>query len=818
MKLFQKYKQYTKSDGIVVTKFKPNVDMTIQSINLDTGDVEDKAILEYSKHENLRMYSISSSVNLFEEFWVSENHSLIVFDHNVRKYIKIGPLIILEEPSRYSLVRGADKVHISCSGVDIALALSKTVGYDFTVADNFTFCTHDGIFIQDTMAAHLPVSKQSLLDVKQLMDGNKHLLNPGNSSVATVPSHEMLIGLYKLTNLVDMGLPKKYKSIELLNYLQQINEVKVNEKILFSDGNGSYKETCLGRLWLEELLQVSIDAPLEKKSIQASLSKVYDKLTIEQFTIVLNKLKELGFEWATKLNFSLGMNDFYIPSTRENKFLEASQYAEEIESGDFSETQKHELVVRRWMNTIKEVQDDFITEAGEDNSLVLMYRTGARASMSQISQLTVAKGMQADSAGNIHRYPIERNHREGLDVMGYFRSMSGSRKGLVDSKFSTPKTGYLTRRMVMAARDFYIVSNNCRTQNGFWVPNSSIKGRSVIESSDGWSKIRSPIFCEAKGGLCKKCYGIDPATRKKVAKNTAVGVIAGQSLSEPTTQMTLRTFHTSGAAELGDSPTVVISSVSGTVHIETGDVTAVFVDTKVYYAHSNSTIVVEEGQKVVPGIPLINYVKDVRQEDVTNKVPILELYFEVRVPKVEAVVSMSSGPVTLNPTNEGTVEIFIDDVLQGTVVDQPVFVYDGQIVNRGQFLSYGEVNLRKLWNTTGDLELMSSVFVSRLAALYLDEGVKIFSIHLEVIFRALTEIVRKEDGSLGLRMFEDGDILLKGADQLGGNHPSWLKAVGYGWTKSNLSLAAAMNKTSYDLPTERIMVGELLPRRSQDFA
>jgi hypothetical protein len=818
MKLFTQVKQYTNLKGVRITKFKPNVDITIQSINLDTGDVEDKAILEYSKHENLCMYSVSSPDNLFEEFWVSKDHSLIVFDQEVNKYMKISPVTILEKPSRYSLVRGAEKVHISCLEVTIALAPSKTVGYDFTVADNFTFSTHDGVFVQDTMAVHIPISKESLHDVKMLMDGTKHVLNASDGSVAITPSHEMLIGLYKLTKIIEVEPVRKFRTLSSLEYLQQIDEVRVNERILFFDGK-DYKDTCLGRLWVGNLLGIPIVEPLTKKSIKSVLSKSYDILGRVVFVEAMNDLKNLGFEWSTKLNFSLCIGDFKIPSTRDAKFKEAGEYAEQIESGDMTQVEKHSRIVRKWMDTIKDVQNDFLEEAGEDNNLVLMLNTGARASMSQVSQLTVAKGMLSDLSGEIIRNPIERNHTEGLDMIGYFRSMSGSRKGLADAKFSTPKTGYLTRRLVMAARDLYIVSSDCHTDEGMWVSNSVVKGRSVLESKDGWSKIRSPIFCKGKGGICKKCYGVDLSTRRRVVKNTAIGVIAGQSLSEPTTQMTLRTFHTSGAAELGDSPTVAKAKKAGIVKIFLGEfVSIVQVDEDSYYAHNIAEIVVSDGQMINVGEPLISYINAVRQEDVTNKVPILETYFEVNTPKIEAVVARVDGTVRIGITDEGVIQLFIEEECQGEVLDQTVFVYDGEWVRKGQFLSYGEAGLRKLWNATHDLELLSTVFVSRLSELYQEEGVSISRIHFEVIFRALTEIVEKSDGSFGLRMFDEGTILLKGSNQVGGTNPSWLKAVAFGWTKSNLSVAAAMNRISYDLPTERILTGERLPRRSQDFA
>ena len=518
------------------------------------------------------------------------------------------------------------------------------------------------------------------------------------------------------------------------------------------------------------------------------------------------------------MNFSLCIDDFHIPSNREEIFEESRQYAKQQEDSDAPEDQIHENVVRHWMEAIDKVRKSFVEEAGEDNSLVLMLNTGARASMSQVSQLTVAKGMLSNLHGEILRKPVESNHREGLDTFEYFQAVHGGRKGLADAKFSTPKTGYLARRFATVARDLYIVGDDCGSKEGVLVPKRQAKGRTVLGEEGEYVRVRSPIFCKQKGGLCKKCYGVDPSTGYTVARNTAVGIVAAQTLSEPTTQMTLRTFHFSGAAELRSSPKVIRSKVAGNVKVEqVEDIFHIRVGEVEYLAHTGAEILVESGQEIKAGDSLASYVKSIRQEDVTNKLPLLEVYFEMRRPKVKAVVAPISGVVNLEP-NGSDIWLYMNGQFIGSASNQPVFVHDGEEVSKGQFLSYGEANLRELFHASGgDLDLISFVFVNRLLALYEDEGVPLLSLHLEVLFRSLTELVRREDGVIGLRSFDEGEIIPAGAIRAGSDCPSWLKATSFGWVQKNLSTAAALNRTTYDLPSERILSGLLIPRRDEGF-
>ena len=692
-------------------------------------------------------------------------------------------------------------------------------------------------FDGDQAAIHLPLSTQALQEAKDLMSPVNNFLYPLDSSIVPLPSREMIVGLYVMTHYDNtrfiqrfeefcdslpparkrLDLLQRFKSSEHLEYLYQVGKIKVNEPILLFEDD-QWKETCLGRIWISRLLGVPVEEALTLKVLKRIVGQAFDVLSSEQLVEALVKMKDLSLEQVTKFGLTLAIKDFKIPEGRDLAFSDASAYAQEVESQHLSYDETHENIVRKWLETIEMLQKDFLKEAGPSNPLVLMSKTGARASMDQISQLVVAKGMISDLKGNILRTPIKQCYGEGLDMIGYFQSTKGGRKGLADKKFATPKSGYLARRLVTLVRDFYIVEEDCGSTDGILIPREDADGREVLEEKGRQVKVRSPVFCGSKGGFCVRCYGVDPATRQFPVMNSPVGIVAGQALSEPTTQMTMRTFHTSGAVKLGKSAKSIFSSASGTIIIkdEGEEYVRLVVGGKENIVHRFAKMLVKSGDEVDVGDLLATYVtSDLRQEDVVGKIPLLEVYYEMRKPLVEAVVSVDEGEVRLEAKQGGKIDIYVDEVLQGTSTRQPVFVASGERVRKGQFLSYGEANLKKYFKKCeGDLQLLASVFVPRMVKLYAEEGVECNRIHLEVILRGLTNTVLKPDGSYGLRSCrEEGDIVLMGAIESSANHPSWLKAIGFGWVRKNLSQAAAMGLMTYDLPSERIITGGLLPEK-----
>lgn len=373
------------------------------------------------------------------------------------------------------------------------------------VCQNFN-ADYDG----DQMACYLPLSKDAKREVKDLMFPKNNVLSQLDSSVTTAPSHEILLGLYFYT-----CIDEKQESFHITNarcfYVEELIEhevIKYNTPLWLDN---PYLFTCYGRQHLGTILQVEVEKPFTKSYLKEKLSESFDNLGREAFVEALDKIKEIGIQCITQVGFSLGMNDIHTP---DNKY--------EILGDPSSERTPEE-----WLELLGKVHDEF-ENADRSNPLYLMLITGARVNKSQVDQLVVAKGLQTRFDGTITPQPVIHNLKEGLTPHEYWQTCGPARRAMASKKFSTPLGGYFCQKLVHLLRDFYIVQHDCCTSNLFY-------------------NHRSPIFCEAKGGICQACFGIDPSTRELVAIGTPIGIRVAQALSEPATQLSLGMKHTSGA-------------------------------------------------------------------------------------------------------------------------------------------------------------------------------------------------------------------------------------------------------------------------------
>jgi DNA-directed RNA polymerase subunit beta' len=404
-------------------------------------------------------------------------------------------------------------------------------------------------FDGDQMAIHLPMFEAAQQEVKTLLDPIQNLLSPLDGSPLIAPSHEMIIGAYYMTKMEETS-PRYVKSKEQVLELYNLNVIKVNTPVMIYQ-NGEGFLTCPGRLLLGEILGEVPSVPVTKKEIKTYLENASLRLSNDELVDALEKIKEMTFSQVTRIGFSVGMDDIKSPSIKEEVFAEVDSFiANQIsreESGEISSEELYESRIRAWLRAIDHLNSVFIEEAGETNPVVVMLRTGARVKASQVSQLAVTKGMQATSSGKILPFPVRPSLKEGLTAFEYFQTASGARKSMSDKKTATPLSGYLARRLVTMCRDFYISEGECSYVGpGISLPKKNAVGRTTLQgelicnnSSDEFVKVRSPVFCAAKRGICATCYGIDKVTRKQVKLGTPVGVIAGQSLTEPTTQLSV---------------------------------------------------------------------------------------------------------------------------------------------------------------------------------------------------------------------------------------------------------------------------------------
>ena len=454
-------------------------------------------------------------------------------------------------------------------------------------------------FDGDQMAVHVPLSMEAQLEAKLLMLSPFSILSPANGRPLATPSQDMVLGCYYLTKKIETKKDLKYFVDEnevLLAYdfkditLHESIKVRIKDKLT---------ETTPGRLIFNSILPEGmeyVEKEITKKELEKIVSECYQRFGIEVTVELLDNLKDLGFKFINKSGSSIGIDDIKVPKAKE-ALLEASkreveEVIKEYQNGVITSEERYNKVVDLWTRVGEEVADSMYKELEKDqggfNPVYMMIASGARGSKQQVRQLAGMRGLMAKPSGEIIELPITSNFREGLDVLEYFISTHGARKGLADTALKTADAGYLTRRLVDVAQDAIITEEDCGTINGIFV--AAIKeGDEVIESlSDrilgrialedivdpmsgevliksgeeineeivkaiGEAEIekvliRTLLTCESERGACAKCYGRNLATGKLINIGEAVGVIAAQSIGEPGTQLTMRTFHIGGTA------------------------------------------------------------------------------------------------------------------------------------------------------------------------------------------------------------------------------------------------------------------------------
>ncbi|AEU09227.1 DNA-directed RNA polymerase subunit beta' [Blattabacterium sp. (Cryptocercus punctulatus) str. Cpu] len=475
-------------------------------------------------------------------------------------------------------------------------------------------------FDGDQMAVHLPLSPGAILESKLLMLASQNILNPANGSPITVPSQDMVLGLYYMTKPLYSSKNKKVKKKVFIFYsseevkiayyqnivkLHTLIKVKVNIR---KNDNLLYNqliETTVGRVLFNQVVpkQVGfINESLTKKSLREIIGKILHLTNVPTTAKFLDDIKELGFYNAFKGGLSFGLGDIIIPKDKNNMVDAAIKQVDNVKTnynmGLITNNERYNQVIDIWTNTNAMLTEKVMKRMREDrngfNPVYMMLDSGARGSKEQIRQLSGMRGLMAkpqkagSSGGEIIENPILSNFREGLSILEYFISTHGARKGLADTALKTADAGYLTRRLVDAAQDVIIKIEDCKTIRGLEISalkkNEEIvdtlfnrilgrvslndvyhpkKNQLLVSSGEminekiayliekvgiEFVEVRSPLTCESKMGICSKCYGRNLSTGKIVQKGDAVGVIAAQSIGEPGTQLTLRTFHVGGTA------------------------------------------------------------------------------------------------------------------------------------------------------------------------------------------------------------------------------------------------------------------------------
>ncbi len=598
-------------------------------------------------------------------------------------------------------------------------------------------------FDGDQMAVHVPLSIEARVEAQTIMLSAKNLLSPASGRPVVTPTQDIVLGIYYVTAMMEGKNGEGMNFLTMDDVLAALDHdaVDVNARIRLKF-KGEWITTSPGRVLFNSILNpdlLYINKQMSKKSLASLIDAAFDRVGPDSVVKMLDKIKSLGYHWSTISGISFGLGDVLIPPQKK-QIVDESLEKEEIlstqyEMGVLTEDEYLRQKETLWSEASREAADAILDNMDESNPIKMMMESGARGSKSQVAQMAGIRGLMADPSGKIIDYPIVSNFREGLNMLEYFISTHGARKGLADTALRTAKSGYLTRRLVDVAQDLIITAVDCGTDQGVCIHpllqdgkliislGERVTGRTalrdichpesgevvisagelidsekaVLVEKTGLDEVwvRSPLTCALQDGVCQQCYGMDLSSRQKVLIGESVGVVAAQSIGEPGTQLTMRTFHTGGVRITG--------------------------------------------------------------EDITQGLPRIEQLFEVRRPKKVAFLSDKDGTISEIREMEGKRKVFISSIDDGVEskssqnipASQPLLVEEGQTVKKGQPLTEGHVDPQQLLEVEG-LEAVQNYLVDNIQSVYLSQGVSVSNKHIEVILRKVAPVNR-------VRVIEEGD-------------------------------------------------------------
>ena len=729
-------------------------------------------------------------------------------------------------------------------------------------------------FDGDQMAVHLPLSAEAQAEARSLMMASDNILKPADGHTVTMPSQDMILGLYYLSTVMDgaKGQGRVFSSLAEAEMALDLHEINMQAEVLirmpadfvlpegwepreikvvdkdgqddletvkeerFHDGTTLFA-TSYGRVLFNETLPVDypfVNVPVGKKQLSKIVDDIATRYTTAQVAASLDALKDMGFTRAPWSGVSFAFSDVIEPPEREEYIAkyedEAAQVNENFEMGLMTEEERRNELIKLWTECTAEVSKAVEKHFDAKNNLAIIVQSGARGNMMQINQIAGMRGLVANPKGEIIPRPVKSNYRDGLSVLEYFISQHGARKGLADTALRTAESGYLTRRLVDVSQDVIVREEDCGTKAGIDVqvaernangelvlvknadggPYSRLLAADVIDPADGktvlykrndalsmdvlndlvahgveYVKCRSVLSCESKRGVCAKCYGWSMATNKLVDVGETVGIVAAQSIGEPGTQLTLRSFHSGGVASASD---------------------------------------------ITQGLPRVT-----------------EL-FEARTPKGESPITEFAGTIKITDTDRGRQIILTPDADSGAPTEdgaiKPIvysvsrrvkaLVQDGEHVETGTQLIEGSVDPKKILRIIGKRAAQMNI-VEEVHNVYRSQGVDIHDKHIEVIVHQMSRRITVVDsGETDLlpgelidqqRFREVNKAAVKAGKKPASGRPelmgitkaslatdSWLSAASFQETTRVLT-DAALNEKVDDLKglKENVIIGKLIP-------
>jgi DNA-directed RNA polymerase subunit beta' len=775
--------------------------------------------------------------------------------------IKERPVLLNRAPTLHRLgIQAFEPVLIEGSAIQLHPLVTTAFNADF-----------DG----DQMAVHVPLSEKAVLEARRLMLASKNLLKPADGEPIISPSKDMVLGVYYLTvkdekkHIGDGRIFADADEVEMAYQLGQLaihSNIKIRVETWFDNKNKRLVEaenrivdTTVGRVIFNRILPSEVqffNATLDKGGIKDLIADVYDLSGEETTTAVADRIKDIGFEYAMKSGATIAVDDITIPEEKEAILKEAQDEVEQINKayrrGLLTEQERNEKTIEQWQKTTGLVSDAVRKAMDPSGNLATMANSGAtKGGFGPISQLAGMRGLMADPAGRIIRLPILSNFREGLTALEYFISTHGARKGLADTALRTADAGYLTRRLVDVAQDIITNEEDCGTEDGIWLRKSDdvagqkleprLYGRTlakriadpktgelIAERNDMLDRelikkilstgitevfVRSPLTCELVHGICIKCYGMDLGRGKLVEQGAAVGVVAAQSIGEPGTQLTLRTFHTGGVHETGGDITTGLPRVE-----------------ELFEARR-----IPKGEAV---ITKINGVSKIIQPDRASDQRIVRVDHsemvsdEYEIPsewkiavKTENEVGVgdiiaSSGEATITAQHAGKVRVEKRKVIvsyeqrETEEYDIPttarLIVKDGDQVTAGQPLTEGSLNPHTILHIKGRDACMMYL-LTEIQKVYRAQGQNINDKHFEVIIRKMigkVQVTRPGDTPYLPSDLVDRLEIRKVNEQLAAvnRQPARFAEVLLGVTKASLSTDSFLSASSFQ-HTIKVLAG-----------
>jgi DNA-directed RNA polymerase subunit beta' len=651
-------------------------------------------------------------------------------------------------------------------------------------------------FDGDQMAIHVPLSVEAQLESRTLMLSSNNLFSPSNGAPITTPTQDIVLGVYYISKLIDgcKGEGKCFGDINevLLALDQQIVETHTKIKLRF---NNKIIDTTVGRVIFNDILPKEIrfvNTTIDKKNVSKVIETCYNTCGHYETVKLLDNLKQIGFEYAAKAGISVALDNIKIPKEKKELVEKANKKVHDInfqyQNGIITNSERHNKAVDIWTTVTDKIADVLIETLKADkkegmalNPIYIMADSGARGSKQQIRQLAGMRGLMAKPSGEIIEFPIKSNFREGLSVLEYFISTHGARKGLADTALKTADSGYLTRRLVDASQDVIVSEDNCKTLNGIFV-SAIIEGDNVIVSlkdrifgrvavdnivdiisdeivikageiitrdkaekieSMGIDKIkiRSVLTCEAEIGICAKCYGVDLSRGRLVEQGTAIGIIAAQSIGEPGTQLTMRTFHIGGTASRIIEESQIKLKESGLVKYHNlrlvenkdkevlvlnrnGEIFIYDEEERIVERHiipSGSVLLLKEGQEVKKGIVAATWDPHTLPilTEVSGKVKFEDIIKDVTMRKEKDEVTGLTEMVVIEHREDLYPQIVLEDS-KGEVLGYysipagaHIVVKDKQKINAGDMIAKTTRKASRTRDITGGLPRVAELFEAR---------------------------------------------------------------------------------------------------------